>query len=75
MLDITLENFLDTNSASSSSYFDFVEQKIEEDCPASKTDSREPASSGKDAFVVQVMDEETSEQLKLRYFNGTEFPE
>lgn len=73
-MDQILQKYADTPTGSSSSYFDFVDEKADMRCAGPGTTATDMAESGKDAFVVQVMDEETSRALKQRYFNGQAFP-
>ncbi len=72
MLERTLNKYLNArlqkNPGGSSSYFDFVEKKTEEEFAVTANKAMDLAESGKDSFVVQVMDEETARELRLKYF-------
>ncbi|MEM7082074.1 MAG: hypothetical protein AAF465_05030 [Pseudomonadota bacterium] len=50
-------------SSRSTSYYDFVEKKARAD-----TTALDLESTCADAFEVEVLDEETSDRLKLEYF-------
>ena len=70
MLDQAPENYFTASSGGSSSYFDFVEKKIDNEKPDYADKATDTAPMSKDAFEVQVMDEETTNQMKLQYFDG-----
>lgn len=57
-------------ATNTSSYFDFVEEKTDLRSSTSQTTATDWADTGKDAFVVQVMDEKTSQRLKREYFKS-----
>lgn len=73
MLDRTLDNYLQGQTGEkpggSSSYFDFVEKKAQEEIAVTTSDAKDLAEGGRDAFVVQVMDDETALELKRKYFS------
>ncbi len=72
MQNRALDNYLNARlkkkPGGSSSYFDFVEMKTKEEFVVADSTATEWAESGKDAFEVQVMDEKTARELKLKYF-------
>ncbi len=72
MLERTLDKYLKArlqkNPGGPSSYFDFVERKTKDEFTVTANKAMDLAESGKDAFVVQVMDEDTARELRLKYF-------